>query len=55
MVLSTHSFQAPDFYRRLGFTVVGEVKGYPEGHSSIYLRKLLNGTLEGPGAFATHV
>jgi GNAT superfamily N-acetyltransferase len=39
MVLSTHSFQAPDFYRRLGFEPVGAFDDYPAGHQSIFLRK----------------
>jgi GNAT superfamily N-acetyltransferase len=41
IVLSTHGFQAPDFYRRLGFEAVGHVEDYPIGHQSIYLHKLL--------------
>jgi GNAT superfamily N-acetyltransferase len=41
MVLSTHSFQAPEFYRRLGFEAVGHYDGYPAGHRSIFLTKRL--------------
>ena len=41
IVLSTHSFQAPDFYRQLGFESVGQVDDYPAGHQSIYMRKRL--------------
>jgi len=41
MVLSTHSFQAPDFYRRLGFEPVGTIEEYPAGHQHIFLRKRL--------------
>jgi N-acetylglutamate synthase-like GNAT family acetyltransferase len=41
MVLTTHSFQAPDFYRRLGFEPVGAFEEYPAGHRSIFLRKRL--------------
>lgn len=41
MVLSTHSFQAPDFYRRHGFVVAGEFADYPRGHRSIFLEKSL--------------
>jgi len=41
LILTTHSFQAPQFYKKLGFTVVSEVSDYPRGHSQIVLRKLL--------------
>ncbi len=43
IVLSTFSFQAPGFYRKLGFEVVGEVAGYPSGHAHLVLRKSVNG------------
>jgi GNAT superfamily N-acetyltransferase len=41
VVLSTHSFQAPDFYRRHGFTEVGRNPDHPRGHSNIFLLKRL--------------
>ena len=41
LVLSTHSFQAPQFYEKLGFAVVSEVEDYPSGHSQVVLRKRL--------------
>ena len=41
IVLSTHSFQAPGFYRKMGYAVTGEFSEYPRGHSQIFLEKLL--------------
>ncbi len=42
IVLSTHSFQAPEFYRRHGYLVAGEFSDYPRGHRSIFLEKTLS-------------
>jgi ribosomal protein S18 acetylase RimI-like enzyme len=42
IVLETHSFQAPGFYRKLGFEVIGRVDGYPRGHEYLTLVKRLD-------------
>lgn len=41
ILLETHDFQAPDFYRRLGYAVVGAVDGYPRGHRYLTMLKRL--------------
>jgi GNAT superfamily N-acetyltransferase len=41
VALSTHSFQAPGFYARLGYTECGRTPGYPHGHDDIHLLKQL--------------
>jgi len=41
LLLTIHSFQAPGFYRKLGFEVVAEVPDHPPGHSQLTLRKWL--------------
>ena len=42
MVLSTHTFQAPDLYRRRGYVETGRTPDYPLGHGQVHLRKLLS-------------
>jgi GNAT superfamily N-acetyltransferase len=39
MVLSSHSFQAPDFYRQRGYVEYGRIDGYPRGHAHVHLVK----------------
>ena len=41
VALSTHSFQSPGFYARLGYTECGRTPGYPHCHDDIHLMKQL--------------
>ena len=42
ILLDTFSFQAPLFYKKLGYEVIGAVEGYPRRpHSEYHLRKTL--------------
>jgi ribosomal protein S18 acetylase RimI-like enzyme len=43
VVLSTHSFQAPGFYKKHGFVEVARIPDYPRGHSQIWLVRKLAG------------
>jgi ribosomal protein S18 acetylase RimI-like enzyme len=40
-VLSTFSFQAPDFYKKLGYEKIATIDGLGDGHKKIYLHKTL--------------
>ncbi|MFH9989167.1 GNAT family N-acetyltransferase [Streptomyces luteogriseus] len=42
MIVSTYSFQAPDFYPRLGFRERARIRGVPGGHEDIYFHKRLS-------------
>ena len=39
--LETFSFQAPDFYKKLGYEVFGILEGFPGNHKKYYFRKPL--------------
>ena len=39
--LSTFTFQAPEYYRKLGYEPFGELKGMPPGHSRTWFAKWL--------------
>ncbi|UCE00488.1 MAG: GNAT family N-acetyltransferase [Chloroflexota bacterium] len=39
--LDTFSFQAPDFYKKHGYQVFGELRDFPPGHQRYYLTKQL--------------
>ena len=42
IVLDTHSFQAPGFYTKLGYQIIGAHQDYPRGHQAFYLEKKLS-------------
>ena len=37
--VDTHTFQAPDFYARLGYTLIGRSQDTPVGHGELFLHK----------------
>jgi GNAT superfamily N-acetyltransferase len=39
--LETFSFQAPGFYLKRGYSVFGQLDGYPAGHTKLFLCKQL--------------
>jgi len=47
VVLSTHSFQAPEFYERLGYVKRAVIADWPKGYSDIVYVKRLSGQIGG--------
>jgi GNAT superfamily N-acetyltransferase len=39
--LNTMTFQAPEFYKKLGYKIFGELKDFPPGHRRLFLSKQL--------------
>lgn len=46
-VVDTYSFQAPAFYQKRGYELLGTVGGYPRGYQKLFLKRDL--TLPGAG------
>lgn len=42
VVLSTHSFQSPEFYQRAGYEKQAVIADWPKGHTEIFYRKRLS-------------
>ncbi|MFF0742475.1 GNAT family N-acetyltransferase [Streptomyces sp. NPDC004111] len=49
MSVSSFTFQAPDFYRGLGYREVGRLPGIPGGHEDVYFLKRLEPEDDSPG------
>ncbi|MDL4843018.1 GNAT family N-acetyltransferase [Aquibacillus rhizosphaerae] len=43
ILLDTFSFQAPEFYKKQGFTVIGIVEDHPRGYNQYFLEKKMEG------------
>jgi len=39
MTVKTYSYQAPEFYKKCGFSVFGTIEDYPPGYACLYLSK----------------
>lgn len=42
--LDTFSFQAPEFYLKLGYEIFGTLEAFPDNHKRFFMRKLLKHT-----------
>jgi predicted N-acetyltransferase YhbS len=42
VLLSSHTFQAPVFYARMGYEQVARIDDYPVGHADIFYAKRLD-------------
>ena len=50
--LSTHSYQAPGFYRRLGYEQIGALPGWPLGSTRFFFSKTFASATDDRGAIS---